>query len=61
MLQERNKLFDTGVIFILEVQNWSRIYISGKEYAFILMIVQDQEVLPNNWQSLWVKNLIILP
>lgn len=48
MLQERNKLFDTGVIFILEVQNWSRIYISGKEYAFILMIVQDQEVLPNN-------------
>ena len=48
MLQETNKSFDTGIIFILEVQNWSRIYISGKEYASILMIVQDQEVLPNN-------------
>lgn len=32
------------VIFILEAQNWSRIYISGKEYAFILTIFQNQEV-----------------
>lgn len=55
---ERNRLYDTVVIFILAVKNWSRNYsgstslekiflcISRKEYVFIVIIVHNQKILP---------------